>query len=46
MHPYMLKPAEGRIYRYGVDFTVEAGELQLAWPRLGSGAEEASHYGC
>lgn len=27
MSPYMLKAGEGRTYRYGIDFTVKAGEL-------------------
>ena len=28
MGPYMLKSGEGSMYRYGIDFTVKAGELQ------------------
>src|SRR6476659_8106655 len=28
MRPYALKSGEGRTYRYGIDFTVKAGELQ------------------
>jgi quercetin dioxygenase-like cupin family protein len=27
MQPYALKSGEGRTYRYGIDFTVKAGEL-------------------
>lgn len=27
MKPYALKSGEGRTYRYGIDFTVKAGEL-------------------
>lgn len=27
MRPYALNAGEGRIYRYGIDFTVKAGEL-------------------
>jgi quercetin dioxygenase-like cupin family protein len=27
MRPYVLKSGEGRTYRYGLDFTVKAGEL-------------------
>lgn len=27
MHPYTLKSGEGWTYRYGIDFTVKAGEL-------------------
>ena len=29
MRPYTLKSGEGWTYRYGIDFTVKAGELQL-----------------
>src|SRR5215213_10577253 len=28
MKPYMLKAGEGWTYRYGIDFTLKAGELQ------------------
>ena len=28
MRPYALKSGEGETYRYGIDFTVKAGELQ------------------
>src|SRR5205823_15047175 len=33
MRPYALKAGAGSTYRYGIDFTVKAGELR-AWPRL------------
>ena len=29
MQPYMLKPGDGWTYRYGIDHTVKAGEVQL-----------------
>jgi len=28
MRPYALKAGEGWIYRFGIDFTVKAGEVQ------------------
>jgi quercetin dioxygenase-like cupin family protein len=33
VHPYALKAGEGRIYNYGIDFTVKAGEID-GGPRL------------